>query len=329
PAGPRGIDRAGARRRPRPRSGAALPDLRLDVPLGLHEDVDQGPVVDVLRVDVGGHAALEQLAALLDLLRHHLEQAVVGDAIEDLRLVVEGEVRGDGARQLAGALRAVDESGHRLHRISRPPTRSSCRPWTSSSGSCVTPRSHALEGPMIDLERNSRFLAAVAITIAVVTATYIGASRWEHVRNKPKERSLKVTGSAKKRIMSDLAEWSATITVDNPDRTAAYRSVHEQMQKTIAFLASKGFKDDVRPSSVEVRELSVTQAVTVRSTDVPKVERISREVTDLLDQGVSIESSAPAYYYTKLGDLKIEMLASASKDARNRADNIVKSAGGG
>ena len=204
---------------------------------------------------------------------------------------------------------------------------------------------------MIDLERNSRFLAAVAIAIAVVAATYIGASRWEHVRNKPKERSLKVTGSAKKRIVSDLAEWSATITVVDPDRTAAYRSVHDQMGKTRAFLTSKGFKDDqVRASSVVVNELTETetvgtgeqrierrvfkgfrviQAVTIRSTDVPKVERISREITDLLEQGVNIESSAPAYYYTKLGDLKIEMLASASKDARTRADNIVKSAGGG
>lgn len=204
---------------------------------------------------------------------------------------------------------------------------------------------------MIDLERNSRFLAAVAIAVAVVSATYIGASRWERVRNKPKERSLKVTGSAKKRIVSDLAEWSATITVVNPDRTAAYRSVHEQMVKTRAFLAGKGFKEDqVRPSSVEVAELNETetvgtgeqrierkvfkgyrvmQAVTIRSTDVPKVERISREITDLLDQGVSIESSPPAYFYTRLGELKIEMLASASRDARNRAENIVKSAGGG
>jgi hypothetical protein len=203
---------------------------------------------------------------------------------------------------------------------------------------------------MIDVERNSRFLAAIAIAIAVIAATYIGASRWEHVRNKPKERSLKVTGSAKKRILSDLAEWSATITVVDNDRTAAYRSVHEQMGKTRAFLASKGFKDDqVRASSVVVNELNeietvgtgeqrierkvfkgyrVMQAVSIRSTDVPKVERISREVTDLLEQGVNIESSAPAYIYTKLGDLKIEMLASASKDARTRADNIVKSAGG-
>ncbi len=204
---------------------------------------------------------------------------------------------------------------------------------------------------MIDVERNSRFLAALAIAIAVIAATYIGASRWEHVRNKPKERSLKVTGSAKKRILSDLAEWSATITVVDPDRTAAYRSVHEQMVKTRAFLASKGFKDDqVSASSVVVNELNemetvgtgeqrverkvfkgyrVMQSVSIRSTDVPKVERISREVTDLLEQGVNIESSAPAYIYTRLGDLKIEMLASASKDARTRADNIVKSAGGG
>lgn len=204
---------------------------------------------------------------------------------------------------------------------------------------------------MIDVERNSRFLAAVAIAIAVITATYIGASRWESVRNKPKERSLKVTGSAKKRILSDLAEWSATITVVDQDRTAAYRSVHDQMGKTRAFLVSKGFKDDqVRASSVVVNELNemetvgtgeqrierkvfkgyrVMQAVSITSTDVPKVERVSREITELLDQGVAIESSPPAYYYTKLGDLKIEMLASASKDARTRADNIVKSAGGG
>jgi len=168
---------------------------------------------------------------------------------------------------------------------------------------------------MIDLERNSRFLAAVAIGIAVVAATYIGASRWEHVRNKPKERSLKVTGSAKKRIVSDLAEWSATITVVDPDRTAAYRSVHDQMGKTRAFLIGKGFKDDqVRSSSVVVNELNETetvgtgeqrierrvfkgyrvqQAVTIRSTDVPRVERTSREMRSTF--GTSVDRTVTAW----------------------------------
>ena len=36
---------------------------------------------------------------------------------------------------------------------------------------------------------------------------------------------------------------------------------------------------------------------------------------------------APAYFYTRLGDLKIEMLAAAAKDARTRAENILRSAG--
>ena len=66
----------------------------------------------------------------------------------------------------------------------------------------------------------------------------------------------------------------------------------------------------------------------MRSTNVALVERASREVTELLEQGVSISSERPAYFYTKLGELKIEMLAEAAKDARTRAENMVRSAGG-
>ena len=70
------------------------------------------------------------------------------------------------------------------------------------------------------------------------------------------------------------------------------------------------------------------QTITVRSPDVNKVEKVSREVTDLLEQGVELTSQAPAYHYTRLADLKIEMLAEASKDARTRADQMVAAAGG-
>jgi uncharacterized protein len=36
---------------------------------------------------------------------------------------------------------------------------------------------------------------------------------------------------------------------------------------------------------------------------------------------------APEYHYTKLGDLKIEMLAEAAKDAKVRAQQIAQSTG--
>jgi hypothetical protein len=43
---------------------------------------------------------------------------------------------------------------------------------------------------------------------------------------------------------------------------------------------------------------------------------------------VPISSSEPAYFYSKAGDLKIEMLAEAARDARTRAENILEKAGG-
>jgi hypothetical protein len=58
------------------------------------------------------------------------------------------------------------------------------------------------------------------------------------------------------------------------------------------------------------------------------VAQASREVTALLEHGISVSSGTPQYHYTKLGDLKIEMLAEAAKDARARAENIIEAAGG-
>jgi hypothetical protein len=204
---------------------------------------------------------------------------------------------------------------------------------------------------MIELERNGRLIGTVAIAVAVVAATTIAARSWERVRTRPKERDIKVTGSAKRRIVSDLIEWSATVTAQNPDRTAAYRSLHEQVAKTRAFLATKGIKEaETAVSSASVRELvetevtgagadrlerrvfkgyAMSQSIIVRSKDVARIEKLSREITDLLEQGVSITSQAPEYFYTKLGELKIEMLAEASKDARTRAVKMLESAGGG
>src|SRR5688500_2884042 len=52
------------RRARRSRRRRPSPDLGLHVPLGLHQDVDDRPFVDVLAVDLLGDAALEQLAAL-------------------------------------------------------------------------------------------------------------------------------------------------------------------------------------------------------------------------------------------------------------------------
>lgn len=201
-----------------------------------------------------------------------------------------------------------------------------------------------------------RFIGIVALAIAGVWSTTIVMETYHSIKVKPERRTIRVTGSAKKRITSDLIEWAATLESRAPDRTQAYKQLRGYTDKTVTFLAEHGIKAaEIQPQSATVTEDIVTheefkvlpgvkeplrierkehkgwittQVIIVRSTDVSVVEKASREVTALLEDGVSIESHAPEYFYTRLGELKVEQLAAAGRDARARADNILKNAGG-
>lgn len=206
---------------------------------------------------------------------------------------------------------------------------------------------------MLPVPRASRWanvLGMAAIAAGVVVSTWIAASSWRAIRMKPEVRTIDVTGSAKRRITSDLIEWSATIEATSKDRTEAAKELRDEEAKVVDYLKAQGVKaEEIRPSSVNFQQLfdtvyegkgqdriekqvpngfQTTQTIVVSSTDVTRVERVSREISQLLDQGVSVTSNPPAYFYTKLGELKIEMLAEAAKDARTRADNMIRQAGG-
>src|SRR5262249_45884843 len=84
-------------------AGPGLPNPGFDVRLGADDDVHDGAVVEIRGgVELRAHAALVELAALLELLLQHVEQVVLFDALDDLLLVVERDVRGDGVREHAG-----------------------------------------------------------------------------------------------------------------------------------------------------------------------------------------------------------------------------------
>lgn len=200
-----------------------------------------------------------------------------------------------------------------------------------------------------------RPIGLIALAIAGVWSTSIVMNTYYSVKIKPETRTIKVVGSAKKRIVSDLIEWEAMLEARAPDRTAAYKLLRDHREKTVAFLEGQGIKpNEIQPQSATFEEeFDVTEEfkvfpgakeatriekrtfkgyvtrerIVVRSTDVQRVEKASREVTSLLELGLSISSGAPSYFYTRLGELKIEMLAAAGKDARARADNILRSTG--
>ena len=58
-----------------------------------------------------------------------------------------------------------------------------------------------------------------------------------------------------------------------------------------------------------------------------KVENISRDITKLIESGVEFESELPEYYYTKLDEVKLDLIEKATANAKERID--IMSAGSG
>ena len=186
-----------------------------------------------------------------------------------------------------------------------------------------------------------RILRPVAIGLSIVAAAgFLGKALVDAIRIRQKEQRVTVTGSATRRIRSDFIVWEAKVRSRDAVLTVAYKKLAADVPIVVDFLKTRGISEpsikvhstvvtELHPHDPEGREQSevtvgyiTEQMVQVKSDEIAKVERASREATQLIDLGIYIHSEAPLYMYTKLAELKIQMLAEASKDAHLRAEQI-------
>ncbi len=194
------------------------------------------------------------------------------------------------------------------------------------------------------------FALANIICVAILAWTYLS------VKLEPK--TIEVKGSAKKNIESDLITWSASYTVWDTNLPNAYDKIKDDSDKVAAFLKEKGIADkDITFSQIStsktfdkmevkqppingiaqpsqwidtdhVKTFALAQSVTIESQDMKRVPEVARSITSLIKDGIEIDSGTPSYLYTQLSELKINMLADATKDATTRAQQIVSNANG-
>jgi len=184
--------------------------------------------------------------------------------------------------------------------------------------------------------------AGVVLALANIVCVVIFSAVWMKVKAEPKV--ISVTGSAKKVIQSDLIVWQGRVTVNDPDLVKGYEQLKEATGKTLTYLRENGipeealtvaavntakhFVHDERGNITDkISSYELTQDVEIKSADVAQVAAVSRKVTELIQLGVLLESYPPRYLYTKLADLKITMLAEATKDATARAQQIAGNSG--
>jgi uncharacterized protein len=191
-------------------------------------------------------------------------------------------------------------------------------------------------------------VAVLAIGAAggLVASTWLVSSayraRWDQVGKS--DRSMTVTGSARRRIRSDVVQWSIWIQGDAKELKEAYAQVKDGADRVRKYLDARGVKPaDVQVSAIETEAhhardkdghdtpdvigYTLTRWFNVRSSDVEAIEQIAGDVTELIEQGVHLGSRRPEFTYSKLADLKVDIIGEAARDARTRADTIAGNAG--
>lgn len=194
-----------------------------------------------------------------------------------------------------------------------------------------------------------KLAGTLSIAAAVVASFWILGGAIVRARGNGEE--IRVTGSARRPIRSDFAIWTARIAYRSGDVQTGYDSTKKGTDALIAYLTKRGFdrKEIVRgalrtnklfavtPGNEnqgadtfrEIAGYDISQTVEVRSDKVDAVESVARESTELLAQGVALESDPPQYLYTKISDVKREILGDAAEDALRRAKEIATKSGAG
>lgn len=189
------------------------------------------------------------------------------------------------------------------------------------------------------------YIGAIIIAVAALVCFWMLATAYKY-KFKAAE-NISVTGLAEKDFVSDQIVWTGNYSRKMMDLKSAYSLVKDDESKIRTYLKEKGVTDaemvfsavnidkdftikydaDGKQSGSVFEGYNLKQNVTVDSKNIDKVEKISREVTELIQSGIEFNSSSPSYYYTKLSELKLDLLAKASADAKQRAETIAKNSG--
>lgn len=193
------------------------------------------------------------------------------------------------------------------------------------------------------MNKNTIIAIAIASLGFIIGLGLLGSA----IKNRNKsENTISVTGLGTKKFTSDLITWNGSFSRNSFELKSAYDELANDRKIIENYLISKGIpKNAFIFSAVDIQKkinyntdengrsiqtfggYELSQKIELESKDVAKIENLSRNITEIINLGIEFTSSPPSYFYTKLADVKQQMIADATKDAKQRAEKIAENAG--
>ena len=182
-----------------------------------------------------------------------------------------------------------------------------------------------------------RIREAIILAVGVVGAALVFGLFFHATRSSVE--TIQVVGSASTRFTADTLKWSVTLTRTITGTTPAegYALIQDDVARLRSALVGEGIREDavtVQPATshpMHDREGSISgyrvqQAVQVITTQLDAVEDLAFAPGQFLESGMILERSQLEYFYSEIDSLKHDLLADATRDARERAHRIAGAA---
>ncbi|HOZ01983.1 MAG TPA: SIMPL domain-containing protein [Candidatus Syntrophosphaera sp.] len=150
------------------------------------------------------------------------------------------------------------------------------------------------------------------------------------------ENSLHVVGYASKTFESDMVKWSLSVQkrTEVDGLMSGYTSLNRDVNEFKQFLLTKGLKEkdiNIQPPTSSpnmdnygnMTGYTVNQFLYVLSNDIAKVEEIALNPEFFAQRSLILQQSNLEFLYSKLPELKKEMIGAATADSYSRAKEIV------
>jgi hypothetical protein len=156
--------------------------------------------------------------------------------------------------------------------------------------------------------------------------------------------AITVTGTASENATADNAVWTLNLNESQQSLAASVKKIDASGDALKNYLLNGGVTaDQIELGPINSNPLmeyingnptgrilsyQAYRTVTVRTKDVKLVSKLSNEIGSLLATGVNVGNYGPAYYLSTLDSMRAKLLASAMKDAQDRAKAITEAVGG-
>jgi len=193
------------------------------------------------------------------------------------------------------------------------------------------------------MENRNRLLLTIVIIIGfIITSVILGRSLQ---RFKTEDRTISVKGFSEREVKSDLVVWTIRTRIASNDLSEGSKSIEEAKNKVIEFLLRNNIKqEDIIQKDLIVNDKKaqeynnpvgdtyrfiIDKIIQVRSSEVDNVQKVSRMTDELLKAGVVLSNrneyeGSVKFFFTKLNEIKPDMLSEATRNAREAAEKFAK-----